>query len=80
MHTIFQCAERWELVEKNPIKLVRVKGGSKRQQAPRGLTPEQFCLLPPLIEEPYRTQGVDRRVSRSTTKRDHAAVLERFRF
>lgn len=23
MHTIFQCAERWELTDKNPIKLVR---------------------------------------------------------
>jgi integrase len=56
MHTIFECAERWELVEKNPINLVRVKGASKRQKTPRVLTPEQFCLLPPLIAEPYRTQ------------------------
>jgi excisionase family DNA binding protein len=30
IHTIFQCAERWELIDKNPIKLVRVKGGTKR--------------------------------------------------
>jgi integrase len=29
MHTIFQCAERWELIDKNPIKLVRVKGGTR---------------------------------------------------
>jgi integrase len=56
MHTIFDCAERWELVGKNPINLVRVKGASKRQKTPRVLTPEQFCLLPPLIVEPYRTQ------------------------
>ncbi len=56
MHTIFECAERWELVEKNPIKLVRVRGSSRRQEIPRVLTPEQFCLLPPLIPEPYRTQ------------------------
>ena len=56
MHTIFDCAERWELVDKNPINLVRVKGASKRQKTPRVLTPEQFCLLPPLIVEPYRTQ------------------------
>ncbi|MBM3757392.1 MAG: site-specific integrase [Acidobacteria bacterium] len=55
MHTIFQCAERWELTEKNPIKLVRVKGGTKRLKTPRVLTPEQFHLLPPLIREPYRT-------------------------
>ena len=26
-HTIFQCAERWELTDKNPIKLVRVRVG-----------------------------------------------------
>lgn len=56
MHTIFQCARRWELVEKNPIELVRVRGGSKRLRIPRVLTPEQFCFLPPLIPEPYRTQ------------------------
>jgi len=55
MHTIFQCAERWELTEKNPIKLVRVKGGTKRLKTPRVLTPQQFHLLPPLIREPYRT-------------------------
>jgi len=56
MHTIFQCARRWELVEKNPIELVRVRGGSKRLLTPRVLTPEQFCSLPPLLQEPYRTQ------------------------
>jgi integrase len=56
MHTIFDCAERWELVDKNPINLVRVKDVSKRQKTSRVLTPEQFCLLPPLIAEPYRTQ------------------------
>jgi len=56
MHTIFQCARRWELIEKNPIELVRVRGGSKRLRTPRVLTPEQFCLIPPLLSEPYRTQ------------------------
>jgi integrase len=56
MHTIFQCARRWELVEKNPIELVRVRGGSKRLRTPRVLTPEQFCFLPRLLPEPYRTQ------------------------
>jgi integrase len=56
MHTIFQCARRWELVEKNPIELVRVRGGSKRLRTPRILTPEEFCFLPPLIAEPYRPQ------------------------
>lgn len=55
MHTIFQCAERWELIEKNPIKLVRVKGGTKRLKTPRVLSPEQFHSLLPVIREPYRT-------------------------
>src|ERR1035438_6511124 len=58
MHTIFQCAERWELTDKNPIKLVRVKGGTKRLKTPRVLTPEQFELLVPLIREPFRTMVV----------------------
>jgi hypothetical protein len=36
MHTLFECAQRWELTEKNPIKLVRVKGGTKTPcSAPR---------------------------------------------
>jgi integrase len=55
MHTIFQCAERWELIEKNPIKLVRVKGGTKRLKTPRVLAPEEFHSLLPFIREPYRT-------------------------
>ena len=55
MHTIFQCAERWELTDKNPIKLVRVKGGTKRLKTPRVLAPEEFELLMPLIREPFRT-------------------------
>jgi len=55
MHTIFQCAQRWELVERNPIKLVRVKGGSKRLKPPRIITPEEFQQLLALIREPFRT-------------------------
>ena len=55
MHTIFQCAERWELIHNNPIKLVRVKGGTRRLKTPRVLAPEQFHSLLPLIREPYRT-------------------------
>jgi integrase len=56
MHTIFECGRRWELIEKNPIELVRVRGGSKRLRTPRVLTPEEFCMIPPLLPEPYRTQ------------------------
>jgi integrase len=55
MHTIVQCAERWELIEKNPIKVVRVKGGTKRLKTPRVLAPEQFQSMLPLIGEPYWT-------------------------
>ena len=55
MHTIFQCAERWELIDKNPIKLVRVKGGTKRLKTPRVLAPGAVPSLLPLIREPYRT-------------------------
>jgi integrase len=55
MHTIFQCAERWELTEKNPMKLVRVRDATKRLQTPRVLTPDEFHTLLPLIREPYRT-------------------------
>jgi integrase len=55
MHTIFQCAQRWELVDRNPIKLVRVKGGSKRLKPPRIITPEEFQEFLALIREPFRT-------------------------
>jgi integrase len=56
MHTIFQCAKRWELTTKNPIALVRVKGGSKRLERPRVLSPEEFGSLASLVIEPYQTQ------------------------
>lgn len=56
MHMIFQCANRWELTDTNPIELVRVKDGSKCLRPPRILSPQEFCLIPPIIVEPYRTQ------------------------
>lgn len=55
LHTIFRCAERWELVARNPIKLVRVAGGSKRLKTPRVLTPGEFQRMLALIREPFRT-------------------------
>lgn len=57
MHSMFKCAERWELIEmgKNPIALVRVKGCTKRLTTPRVLTVTEFCSLLPHIKEPYRT-------------------------
>jgi integrase len=57
MHLMYECATRWELFteQRNPIALVRIKGGSKRQQRPIVLTVEQFELLVPTLREPYRT-------------------------
>lgn len=53
MHVLFQCAIRWELIERNPIDLVRQS--RKRLKAPRVLTPEEFKALLPHLSEPYRT-------------------------
>lgn len=58
MHTIFQCAERWELIDRNPIKLVRVKGGTKRLKAPRVLSPDEFRSLLSCLGEPWRTMAL----------------------
>jgi len=55
MSTIFRCAQRWELVETNPMELVRVKNASKRLERPCVLTPEEFHALLAQIREPYRT-------------------------
>jgi integrase len=57
MHLMYQCAARWELFneQRNPIALVRVKGGSKRRQRPAILTAEQFQAIVTQIKEPIRT-------------------------
>jgi integrase len=55
MSTLFKCAQRWELVEANPMRLVRVKNVSKRLERPSVLTGEEFHKLLPHIREPYRT-------------------------
>lgn len=55
MSTIFRCAQRWELIENNPMELVRVKDASKRLERPSVLTAEQFHNLLANIREPYRT-------------------------
>jgi integrase len=55
MSTLFKCAQRWELVESNPMQLVRVKNVSKRLERPSVLTAEEFHKLLPRIREPYRT-------------------------
>ena len=55
MSTIFKCAERWVLIEKNPMELVRVKNASKRLERPSILTAEEFVRLLTHVREPYRT-------------------------
>ena len=55
MSTLFKCAQRWEMVEANPMQLVRVKNVSKRLERPSVLTAEEFHKLLPHIRDPYRT-------------------------
>jgi integrase len=55
MHLIFDCAIRWELTDKNPMELVRVKGGVQRLERPAILTSKQFTRMLAVIREPYRT-------------------------
>jgi len=52
MHLLFNCVVRWELVDRNPIDLVRQS--SKRTKIPRVLTPEEFKKLLNQLAEPYR--------------------------
>jgi integrase len=53
MHVLYECAARWELVEKSPI--TRVRQGGARLADPEILTPEEFrSLLGNLTTEPYR--------------------------
>jgi integrase len=55
MRVVFQCAVRWELIDRNPIDMVRVKGGTKRVRIPRVLRPEDFPHLLQQLKQPYRT-------------------------
>lgn len=55
MSTLFKCAQRWELVEANPMQLVRVRNVSKRLERPSVLSADEFYKLLPHIREPYRT-------------------------
>jgi len=61
MRVLFDCAMRWELVEigDNPMRLVRVRGVSKRQQEPIVLTVKQCQqLLEQIHDEPFRTMVI----------------------
>lgn len=52
MHTLFQAVIRWEMVERNPIDLVRQSG--KRLKKPRVLTPAEFKSVLEMLSEPYK--------------------------
>jgi integrase len=56
MHTLYQAALRWEMVERNPIDLVRQS--RKRLKTPRVLTPEVFKALLAELPEPYKTMVI----------------------
>jgi integrase len=52
MHTLYQAAIRWELVDRNPVDLVRQT--QKRLKTPRILTPAEFKALLETLGQPYK--------------------------
>jgi integrase len=50
----------WGLVDvqRNPLELVKIKGGSKRQKALVTLTGDEFLLLLAELREPFRTMAI----------------------
>ena len=52
-HLIYEHARRWELTDRNPIDLVRQRGG--RRCIPRVLAAGEIRLLLEQLGEPYRT-------------------------
>lgn len=61
MRVLFNCAMRWELINlgTNPMRLVRVRGVSKREREPYVLgVPECRSLLKHIEREPFRTMVI----------------------
>lgn len=61
MRVLFNCAMRWELINlgTNPMRLVRVRGVSKREREPYVLgVPECRLLLKEIQREPFRTMVI----------------------
>jgi len=56
MRVLFNAAMRWELIpyQHNPMSLVRVKDGSKRQREPKALSVDEFRKVLESIPEPFR--------------------------
>lgn len=58
MHLLFEKAMFWEYCQDgaNPMRLVRVKGQTRRTREPVNLTPDEFhALLANITKEPFRT-------------------------
>jgi len=60
MRVLFNAAMRWELIpyQHNPMSLVRVKDGSKRQREPKPLSVDEFRKVLEGIPEPFRTMCI----------------------
>ena len=60
MRLLWNCAMRWELTEigANPMKLVRVRGTSKRRREPVVLDVSQFRLLLEELDDPFHTMVI----------------------
>ena len=60
MRVLFNAAMRWELIpyQHNPMSLVRVKDGSKRQREPKALSVDEFRKVLESIPEPFRTMCI----------------------
>ena len=60
MRVLWNCAMRWELIDigENPMKLVRVRGTSKRRREPTVLDVAQFRRLLEELGEPFRTMAI----------------------
>jgi integrase len=60
LHLLFERAMLWGLadVQRNPLELVKVKGGSKRQKPLVTLTSAEFQLLLSELKEPFRTMAI----------------------
>ena len=56
MHTLFQAALRWEMLERNPIDLVRQS--RKRLKTPLVLTPAEFKRFLAQLSEPCRSMVI----------------------
>jgi integrase len=56
-HRLIELAMLWGLlpVQRNPLGLVEIRGGSRRMRRRPILTPEQFQSLCDAVQEPYRT-------------------------